>query len=47
MQALMAIRQFDRPDYLSVSIDSACATQCLGCCRFCQNERRRIKLDIV
>jgi hypothetical protein len=47
MQALMAIRRFDRPDYLSVPIDSACAAQCLGCCRFCQNEMRRIKLYIV
>jgi hypothetical protein len=27
MQALMPIRQFDRPDYLSVPIDCACATQ--------------------
>jgi hypothetical protein len=36
MQALMAIRQFDRPDYLSVPIDSAkltLARECLGCCR--------------
>jgi hypothetical protein len=36
MQALMAIRQFDRPDQLSVPTHRAkltLARQCLGCCR--------------